>query len=244
MFYVPVRIIYNISILLVMFLLVGCGGREDLAPVNELHWRSIEKNAAHHVVRKGETLYAIAFRYDQDYRQLAQINHLSSPYILRVGQVVQLGRASYPKPTYYAQPRPHLNRSAINRPIYTQSKVGSRQWQWPAQGRVVETFVPQQGKKGINIAGKPGAKIYAANNGIVAYAGSGLAGYGNLIIIKHDNQLLTAYGHNARNLVVEGQAIKAGQPIAVMGVIDQQYVGVHFEIRQAGRPVNPLNYLQ
>ena len=242
------RLFINILVLFVLLGLSGCGGREDLAPVDEPHWRSMNRNVQRHVVRKGETLYAIAFRYDQDYRQLAQINHLSSPYTVRIGQVIQLRSGYYPKPTYYTQARSLYmpKHSAINRPTYTPQRIFAQHghWQWPAHGRVVESFVPQQGKKGINIAGKLGDKIYAANSGIVAYAGSGLIGYGNLIIIKHDNQFLTAYGNNARNLVREGQTIKAGQPIALMGVIERRYSGVHFEIRQSGQPVNPLNYLK
>ena len=112
------------------------------------------------------------------------------------------------------------------------------------RGRVVATYVPQQGKKGIDIAGKKGDKIHAAAGGTVAYAGNGLSGYGNLIIIKHDNQYLTAYGDNLHNLVKEGQRIRRGQIIAEMGVVDRRFWGVHFEIRKAGKPVNPLNYLQ
>lgn len=110
-------------------------------------------------------------------------------------------------------------------------------------GRVATRFIPQQGKKGIDIAGRKGEKIRAASSGVVAYAGNGLSGYGNLIIVKHNNQFLTAYGNNLRNLVKEGQKVKAGQIIAEMGVIDRRFWGVHFEIRRAGRPVNPLNYL-
>ena len=109
---------------------------------------------------------------------------------------------------------------------------------------MVATFVPQQGKKGIDIAGSKGQKIQAAAGGVVAYAGSGLSGYGNLIIIKHNNQYLTAYGNKLRNLVKEGQHIRAGQTIAEMGVVDRRYWGVHFEIRKAGIPVNPLSYLK
>ena len=117
-------------------------------------------------------------------------------------------------------------------------------WLWPVNGRVATQFIPQQGKKGIDIAGMKGEKIRASSGGVVAYAGSGLSGYGNLIIIKHNNQFLTAYGNNLRNMVHEGQQVKAGQVIAEMGVVDRRFWGVHFEIRRAGKPVNPLNYLQ
>ena len=109
---------------------------------------------------------------------------------------------------------------------------------------MVTGFIPAQGKKGINIACRKEDKVRAASSGVVAYAGSGLAGYGNLIIIKHNNEYLTAYGNNARNLVSEGQRVNSGQIIAVAGMVDHKYWGVHFEIRKAGKPVNPLIYLQ
>ena len=228
--------------------LTACSQREGLAPVVELNWRETNSHVSQHIVTRGETLYAIAFRYDQDYRQLAAANHLYSPYSLRIGQAIRLlpgrnpirtantSRYVAPKFTNYS----YTQRQRYSSPVHR----GSDQWLWPARGRIVSTFVPEQGKKGLDIAGKKGDKIYAAGSGTVAYAGSGLAGYGNLIIIKHNNQYLTAYGNNAHNLVREGQSIKAGQMIADMGVIDRRFWGVHFEIRQAGKPVNPLSYLR
>jgi len=231
----------------VLLSLVACGGREDLAPVVELNWRAANAQGSRYVVRRGDTLYAIAFRYDRDYRELAAANHLYSPYSLRVGQVIQTGHHRTPaKPqarhaqTRFATRPQAIQQSAPSRGFWG----GSTTWTWPAHGRVVANFVPNQGKKGIDIAGKKGEKIYATRNGTVAYAGSGLAGYGNLIIIRHDNQFLTAYGNNERNLVREGESIKAGQVIAEMGVVDRRYWGVHFEIRRSGEPVNPLNYLK
>jgi lipoprotein NlpD len=130
--------------------------------------------------------------------------------------------------------------------IYSPAKNNrsSSGWFWPVSGRVSTTFIPDQGKKGINIACKKGERVLASAGGVVAYAGSGLSGYGNLIIIKHNNEYLTAYGNNERNLVKEGQKVKPGQVIATAGVIDRKYWGVHFEIRKKGIPVNPLNYLQ
>jgi lipoprotein NlpD len=121
---------------------------------------------------------------------------------------------------------------------------GSRGWYWPVRGRVVTTFIPGQGKKGINIACNKGDRIKASSNGVVAYAGNGLQGYGNLIIIRHTNEFLTAYGNNARNLVREGQQVRAGQDIAEAGLVDRKYWGVHFEIRKKGIPVNPMSYLK
>lgn len=236
------------GLMLAVVLLSACGQREGLAPVEEVHWKVANNREIRHVVLRGETLYAIAFRYDQDYRQLAYLNHLHSPYTLRVGQVLNLRVSS----TLASRPSPRPQPRMVYRPTpaYIPPRViqstprRSGRWLWPAQGKVVANFVPQQGKKGIDIAGVQGSKIIAAAGGVVAYAGSGLPGYGNLIIIKHDDNYLTAYGNNLRNLVREGQRIKAGQTIAEMGRMDRRFWGVHFEIRKAGQPVNPLNYLQ
>lgn len=239
-------------LLLLLFLMVGCGERTSLAPVVELKWRSQNTRQLTHVVRRGETLYAIAFRHDTDYRQLAAYNHLRSPYALRIGQVIRLPYRSRRTKAYYA---PVKNGKNVHlptgqrrippsklRPRYI--SVNSNHWKWPAQGRVVANFFPEQGKKGIDIAGKKGDIVRAASGGMVAYSGNGLSGYGNLIIIKHDGQFLTAYGNNLRNRVREGQKVKAGQIIAEMGIVDRKFWGVHFEIRKAGQPVNPMSYLQ
>ncbi len=239
----------KIFCLFLIIILAGCGARNELAPVSELKWQPFSKYQKNHTVRRGETLYAIAFRYDTDFRTLARINRVRPPYALRVGQVLSLqgiqrrsspARAAYSRG--YSRPAPRVKQRVIYSPI--RNIRSSSGWMWPVTGRVVTTFIPHQGKKGINIACKKGEKVHAAAGGVVAYAGSGLAGYGNLIIIKHNNEYLTAYGNNARNLVSEGQRVKVGQLIAEAGVIDRKYWGVHFEIRKRGIPVNPLNYLQ
>lgn len=230
-----------ISVVAVSCLISACWQRDDLAPVVQSAWLGQRT----HVVTRGETLYAIAFRYDKDYRTLAALNHLPPPYMVRVGQTIQLGWAVNPfnyRTKTSPKPRviPPTRKTA---PALTLPKRHGT-WLWPAQGRLAASFIPQQGKKGIDIAGSKGQKIRAASSGVVAYSGSGLSGYGNLIIIRHDNQYLTAYGNNLRNFVKEGQRIKAGDIIADMGVIDRRYWGVHFEIRRWGQPVNPLSYLQ
>ncbi|KTD48962.1 hypothetical protein Lrub_1313 [Legionella rubrilucens] len=248
----------TLFLLLISALLAGCGERTDLAPVEELKWQPHINSQGIHIVRPGETLYAVAFRYDTDFRQLAAYNRLRSPYALRVGQVLRIRKSVYTqrsKPHPYRQTTPAVKRwqPAPDRKKYTMpAKRGwfstprryGGAWQWPAQGRIVTGFVPQQGKKGIDIAGKKGDLVRASANGVVAYAGSGLSGYGNLIIIKHDGQFLTAYGNNLHNRVKEGQRVKAGQIIADMGIIDRKFFGVHFEIRRSGQPVNPMSYLR
>lgn len=237
----------GIFCLLPLLILAGCGTRDNLAPVTELRAQGFSRGQNIHRVRQGETLYAIAFGYDTDFRQLARLNHLSPPYRLRVGQILRVNTEvnkrivlpQYnPRSSYVTQKKPQA--------IYPSQMryYGGSGWQWPLRGRIVTSFIPAQGKKGINIASNQGEKVHAASNGVVAYAGSGLAGYGNLIIIKHNNEYLTAYGNNARNLVSEGQYVKAGQVIAEVGLIDRRYWGVHFEIRKMGVPVNPLSYLK
>lgn len=121
-------------------------------------------------------------------------------------------------------------------------KVSNSGWAWPVQGPLLSRFV--SGKtKGIDIGGSRGQKVYAASKGSVVYAGSGLIGYGELVIIKHDDTFISAYGHNQKLLVREGQQVKAGQEIAEMGASGTDHVKLHFEIRRNGDPVDPLKYL-
>jgi lipoprotein NlpD len=115
-------------------------------------------------------------------------------------------------------------------------------WIWPSDGKIVATF--DEGKnKGIDIAGKPGQQVMAAGSGKVMYAGSGIRGYGNLVIVKHSNSLLSAYAHNRSIMVKEGQNVNKGQMIAEMGDSDADSVKLHFEIRQQGKPVDPSRFL-
>lgn len=116
-------------------------------------------------------------------------------------------------------------------------------WQWPTQGTQKYAFNVNAGKKGMGIAGRQGQAIVAAADGEVVYSGSGLIGYGNLLIIKHDDVYLSAYGHNRRLLVQEGARVKRGQQIAEMGESNRDGVVLHFEIRRDGNPVNPTLYL-
>jgi len=119
-----------------------------------------------------------------------------------------------------------------------------RHWQWPVKGRIIETFSTKvQGNKGLNISGRRGTKIKAAADGKVVYAGSALRGYGKLIIIKHNDDYLSAYAHNDKILVKEQQLIKSGEIVAKMGDSDAEKVMLHFEIRFRGKSVNPLKYL-
>jgi len=116
-------------------------------------------------------------------------------------------------------------------------------WQWPLQGQIIDAFSPAGSKKGIDIAGNPGESILAASSGKVVYSGGGLVGYGQLIIIKHDQNFLSAYAHNRKLLVKEGEQVRVGQTIAELGSTGTNRAMLHFEIRQDGTPVDPLQYL-
>lgn len=125
-------------------------------------------------------------------------------------------------------------------PSHQQKGIG---WRWPTEGIIVAGFSPGNGKKGLDIRGKLGQSVIAAADGNVVYSGSGLIGYGNLVIIKHNETYLSAYGHNRRLLVKEGESVKQGDKIAEMGDSGKEGVILHFEIRRDGKPVNPLSYL-
>ena len=163
--------------------------------------------------------------HGQSYQKLAQLNHMRPPYYLRTGQVLILSGASKSHVTV-SRKKPHYGK-----------------WLWPVRGRLMHTFIPQRGQKGIDIVGRRGEQIHASASGVVVYAGSGFSGFDHLIIIKHAKQYLTTYSHNSVNLVKEGQSVTAGQVIASLGVVDRKYYAMHFEIRLAGKPVNPLDYM-
>ena len=121
--------------------------------------------------------------------------------------------------------------------------AGGVTWRWPADGQVVKRFTPGDAVPGIEIAGKAGDPVRAAADGVVVYSGNGLVGYGELVIIKHNDSLLSAYGHNSKRLVTEGQRVSAGQVIAQMGSSGASRVELSFQIRKDGNPVDPLSYL-
>jgi lipoprotein NlpD len=120
---------------------------------------------------------------------------------------------------------------------------GGVKWRWPASGSVVGRFQAGAAIPGIDIAGKDGDPVVAAADGVVVYSGNGLVGYGELVIIKHNDSLLSAYGHNRKRLVTEGQQVKAGQEIAEMGSSGSSRDELEFQIRKDGTPVDPLDYL-
>lgn len=144
------------------------------------------------------------------------------------------------KPATRAEARPDVQAEA--RPDETTAGSEEVIWIWPANGKLIGTFT-EGGNKGVDIAGKAGDAVLAASGGKVVYSGTGLRGYGKLVIIKHNNTFLTAYAHNQNVLVKEGQAVSKGQKIAEMGSTDADQVKLHFEVRRQGKPVDPLKHL-
>ena len=202
---------------------------------------------AFHTVQRGDTLYSVAWGFGIDFRNLTKWNRLSNPNLIKVGQRLRLsappgqsnqasgtGRVKIPaltNPSKQLKPPPITK--ASSRPI---------KWSWPADGSV-KTASAALGTKGIEIFGQRGKPVKAAADGTVVYSGSGLRGYGALIIVKHGEAFLSAYAHNDQLLVVEGATVKSGQEIAKMGDSDAKRVMLHFEIRRDGKAVEPLKYL-
>lgn len=260
-----------------------------------------------YTVKRGDTLFYIAWVTGNDFRDLAQRNNVPAPYALNVGQVLQVGNASgqpitgenavsqasarasggatatttsaqkstavvasQPTITYSESSgeqsatkmlpnnKPATTTTTVVAPVTAPTTVSTTQptasststsspissCRWPTDGKVIENFSGAEGgNKGIDIAGSKGQAIVATADGRVVYAGNALRGYGNLIIIKHNDDYLSAYAHNDTMLVREQQEVKAGQKIATMGSTGTSSTRLHFEIRYKGKSVNPLQYL-
>lgn len=318
---------HPLALLLPALLLVlsGCSSTPHYAPVQDRPQagKSSAKSAARsregdwrpqtHTVQKGDTLYAIALEYGYDYKELAELNGISPPYVIRIGQQLRLNQpaqtqaqapvqqeggvvttalkpvaqvadsregalktqpkavkipysaeaeaapvvAVAPKPELVAVKPPPVEEKAkpseakAAPPVSEASKSAApagaddedMDWAWPSKGKIVASFNEGASLKGVDIAGKAGQAVFAAAPGKVVYSGSGLRGYGKLVIIKHNKTYLSAYAHNSQILVREGQAVVKGQRIAEMGDSDADQVKLHFEIRRMGKPVDPLRYL-
>ncbi len=200
-------------------------------------------NKDQHVVRAGETLYSIAWRYGKDPKDLARWNNLGGGSLIYPGQVIRLSPSA--QVAQKSAPSPAKPKSSPKpKPLPPVPSQPPPSWAWPTKGSVVAEFGDRTGTgSGILIAGKIGQAVKAVADGRVVYAGSGLAGYGQLIIIKHNDTYLSAYGHNASLLVKDGQSVRKGQQIATMGKGPGQQPRLHFEIRRNGKPENPRKFL-
>lgn len=233
--------------------LSGCGNTRYSAPVRDTaqmtHVRVKRPlppaPPGYYRVEAGDTLFKIAFENGLDFQALAEWNGLADPDHIVAGALLRL-----------TSPRPVVTTESLPLPPQVEARTLTAEptqppsqderppdsWSWPSRGELLARF-GEGLNKGIDIAGGRGQYVQAAAGGRVAYVGSGLRGYGKLIIIRHGKTLLSAYAHNARILVKEGQDVARGQIISEMGDTDADRVKLHFEIREYGRPVDPLNYL-
>lgn len=204
-------------------------------------------------VKKGDTLARVALDNGQALRDIVAWNNLSNPNQIEVGDLIAIRPPAGYKPASIPLNKPTVNpeSSRVDAPKNESAKSDSSKemvaepgirLSWPAQGKVTDDY--SEKTKGIDITGKLGDPVMAAADGKVVYAGNSLRGYGNLIIIKHDDTYLTAYAHNRTLLAKEGDAVKKGQKIAEMGDSDASSVKLHFELRVNGKPVNPSTYFQ
>lgn len=235
----------------------GCAAGTGPAPVTD---RTLSPHATQgeRIVVAGDTLYSIAWNADLDYKDVARWNAIPPPYLLQPGQRLRLTPPANIPPIARPTPTP----TAKTRPAQTGKKSKSRPpsrprttppprpasadfgpWVWPVRGKVIHSYAAKTGSNGIDIAGTPGQAIYAAADGRVVYSGGGLRGYGQLIILKHNDDFLSAYAHNDKIFVKEGDVIKRGHRIAAMGSSGADRTKLHFEIRRGGVPVDPTQYL-
>lgn len=267
---------------IIAVLIAGCASPQKV-PVHDRSRTKVVRSApsvsssAVYTVRKGDTLYAIAFRHGVDYRTVARLNKIPTGYQIYPGQRLilkpsaqKIVRESSTRKKKTVTKQPVVDNSSkkqVKKRDVPPKTVGSKntstsvskqtrpktkktvsgapiRWQWPSKGRLIQSFKTKgQVNKGLNLAGRTGDPVFAAATGSVVYAGNGLLGYGNLIIIDHNQKFLSAYAHNSRVLVRESDKVKAGEKIAEMGRSGAERVMLHFEIRRDGVPVNPLKYL-
>lgn len=238
-------------------------GAIDTAGIKQLPGFENAGKPGYYTVKPGDTLLRIGLDTGQNFRDIVRWNNLENPNLIEVGQVLRIVAPSIDNTLVVTRPvisgsavtttaaAPLRPASAASAPAIASAAVSSPQpaateddiaWIWPAQGKLIAGFDDVK-NKGFDIEGKAGDPIIAAGDGRVVYAGAGLRGYGNLIILKHNNTFLTAYAHNQTLLVKEDQSVKKGQKIAEMGNSDADRVKLHFEIRRQGKPVDPARYL-
>ena len=249
-------------LLILLFALLAACGRST--PVFQQRF-----DPAVYVVQSGDTVYSIAWRYNQDFRDVITWNKLKSPYVIFPGQKLlvrgkpqkhqatktQVAESSsvvktqpLKKPRVTAKPaaKPATKKEPTKAKPATQAVVvnSPNKWVWPVKGKLLARFSASSlDRQGIDIKGVEGDNVVASRGGLVVYSGSGMRTYGRLVIIKHNQTFLSAYAYNSKLLVKEGQRVQAGQPIAKVGVSNQGVAKLHFEIRNNGKPVNPLKYL-
>ncbi len=244
-----------IVIFLLSMAVGGCSGQLNIPVINKSPDRVIPDAYA---ARAGDSIYNIAWAFGVDHLDLIKWNRLKPPYRVSPGQVVLLR-----EPTAKTIPLdPEIEQSKIAtalpqkqpvkpEPVKTASPVAPEvgfsstpgKWNWPAKGKLTGKFAPSKGRNGIQISGSEGSGVKASADGEVVYVGEGIRGYGKLVIVKHSKQFLSAYAHNKEIVVNEGQRVKSGEQIALMGSSGAPSTMLHFEIRKDSVPVDPLKYL-
>lgn len=227
--------------------LAGCASRSTKAPVTDMSGGPVAPTTSGtYVVKPGDTLYKIAQAHSIDVATLSSLNNISDPSQLRVGQVLRLDSSgpapaiTTPAPVTPATPVAPVA-AAEPAAVARASDAATINWAWPASGSIIQSF--NANTKGIDIAGGVGEPVLAAADGKVMYAGNGVRGLGNLILLGHSDGFITAYAHNQSLAVKTGDQIKKGARIASIGQTDTTSPRLHFEIRRRGTPVNPLSYL-
>lgn len=210
-----------------LLLVAGCGSTPT-------------RGTATYTVKRGDTLYSIAWRHGLDYREVARWNGIGRDYLIRPGQVLYLVPSSRAD-RQARQPRSSSPPTATAAPAIPAGAAVT--WRWPVEQVQVQLTTRPNSSQGLTMDGQLGQPIRAAAAGTVVYVGSGLLGYGQLVIIKHNDTFLSAYGHTRSALVREGDGVQAGQSIATMGEGPGQRPMLYFEIRLNGQPVDPLRYL-
>jgi lipoprotein NlpD len=266
------RLGLSLAVTCVLLTLVACGSRSiNRAPVEERVTRPSETpgvvpsvkppqgfehagKPGYYTVKPGDTLTRIALENGQSPRDIAAWSQVENPNRIEVGQVLRVvppvnqevqvqavSRATVSTGSL-TQPAPPASTTTANESRPAPATESEINWIWPNNGPVLAGFDDVK-NKGIDIGGVAGEPVLAAADGRVVYVGAGLRGYGNLIILKHNNVYLTAYAHNQTLLVKEDQSVLKGQKIAEMGNSDADRVKLHFEVRRQGKPVDPAKYL-
>jgi lipoprotein NlpD len=237
-------------------------GAVDPAGVKQLPGFENAGKPGYYTVKPGDTLIRIGLDTGQNWRDIGRWSNLENPNLIEVGQVLRVtppveSSVAVSRPVTSGSVTPTAPTSASSAPATASASAAKPAasapasasggeddvaWIWPAQGPVLAGF-DEAKNKGMDIAGKTGDPVMASADGRVVYAGAGLRGYGNLIILKHNNTFLTAYAHNQTLLVKEDQSVRKGQKIAEMGASDTDRVKLHFEIRKQGKPVDPAKFL-
>ncbi len=254
---------WGLAALVTALALSGCSNKTRLAPVDDHSVSGARsttrvvpgaENAGktgYYTVKPGDTLIRIGMDNGQSWRDIIRWNKIDNPNLIETGQVLRVAPPApeaavtrpATSPVTASTSAPPTAAASAPAPLPAPSAAEEAiSFQWPARGNLISGF-DESKNKGLDIGGKVGDPVLAAADGRVVYAGAGLRGYGNLIILKHNNTYLTAYAHNQTLLVKEDQAIKRGQKIAEMGNSDADQVKLHFEIRRQGKPVDPAKYL-